>query len=184
MLHILLPLSRRAHISVMFGKDHPRQSVLLHKPLYVPRAMFPDASGKIIRYADVKRAIGSRYRRAINNPGLVSPGVKNGPDCVYAVENYPVRSSADRLGRDQTPALDVLGLQERSRLFLPIGHQIDPAMQAVRKQAPQPRHIGFANGAQHELVTEKRRVADDHIGFRPLSFAAAARARCAPRSSR
>jgi hypothetical protein len=43
----------------MLGEDQPRQSVPFGKALHEPRAMLPGASGEIIRYAHVQRAIWS-----------------------------------------------------------------------------------------------------------------------------
>ena len=58
MLHIPLPLPRRAHIIVVFRKHEAPQSVLLGETLDNTGAMVPHTPGEVVCYADIQRAIG------------------------------------------------------------------------------------------------------------------------------
>jgi hypothetical protein len=68
MLHVKLPLPSRLHVVVIFGKHQPSQSIFLGESLDEARAMFPCAASKVLRYADVQRAIGYCELRGCGEP--------------------------------------------------------------------------------------------------------------------
>ena len=115
------------------------------------------------------------HRRAFVDPFLVAPGLEDACGLQHAIEDFAILPSAYGVRRDQARAVQLPGFHLRSRFLEPVADEVGETGHARRVGSAQLLGILDAEFSPLLLGSQKRRIADHHIGLRPLRLA------CLPR---